>query len=50
MHNAIFQEGDSVNLHFDATTKAIIIERAPSDEAAEVSLSAKRTKNRTKTP
>lgn len=50
LRNAGIQEGDSVDLYFDATTKAIIIERTPSDEAVEDSLSAKRTKNRTKTP
>ncbi|MDA8120357.1 MAG: hypothetical protein M0Z85_10080 [Gammaproteobacteria bacterium] len=50
LRNAGIQEGDPVDLYFDATTKAIIIERTPSDETAEAFLSAKRTKNRTKTP
>ncbi len=50
LRNAGIQEGDSVDLYFDATTKAIIIERTPSTEAADASLSAKRTKTRVKTP
>ncbi|HDR9105135.1 hypothetical protein [Burkholderia semiarida] len=29
LRNAGIQEGDSVDLYFDATTKAIIIERTP---------------------
>lgn len=49
LRNAGIQEGDSVDLYFDATTKAIIVERTPSAKA-EASLSAKRTKNKTNTP
>lgn len=49
LRNAGIQEGDSVDLYFNATTKAIIVERARSAEAAEASLRAKHTKNKTKT-
>jgi bifunctional DNA-binding transcriptional regulator/antitoxin component of YhaV-PrlF toxin-antitoxin module len=48
LRNAGIQEGDSVDLYFEATTKAIILERTPSIESAEPSLSAKHTKNKTK--
>ena len=50
LRNAGIQEGDSVDLYFDATTKAIIIERTPSTDAAEASVSAKPTKKKTRTP
>lgn len=50
LRNAGIQEGDPVDLYFDVTTKAIIVERSPSAEAAEASISAKRTKNKTKAP
>jgi hypothetical protein len=50
LRNAGVHEGDLVDLYFDATTKAIIIERTPSAEVAEESPSAKHTKNTTKTP
>lgn len=50
LRNAGIHEGDSVDLYFDATTKAIIVERTPSAEAAEASIGAKRTKNKTKAP
>lgn len=49
LRNAGIQEGDSVDLYFDATTKAIIIERTPSAETAEASLSAKYTQKKTRT-
>ncbi len=50
LRNAGIQEGDSVDLYFDATTKAIIIERTPPTEAAEASPSVKPTKKKAKTP
>ncbi len=50
LRNAGIQEGDSVDLYFDATTKAIIVERTPSAEVAKASISAKRTKQKTNTP
>ena len=49
LRNAGIQEGDSVDLYFDATTKAITIERTPLAEAIGTPLSAKRIK-KTKTP
>ncbi len=50
LRNTGIYEGDSANLYFDAATKAIIIERTPSAEAGDASISAKRTNNKTKTP
>lgn len=48
LRNAGIQEGDSVDLYFEATTKAIIVERTPSTDAAEATLGAIRTKGKTK--
>jgi len=48
LRNAGIQEGDSVDLYFDATTKAIIVERTSSAEGAEASPSVKHAKNKTK--
>jgi hypothetical protein len=50
LRNAGIQEGDSVDLYFDATTKAIIVERTPLTETVEAPLSAKRSRNKIKTP
>lgn len=48
LRNAGIQEGDSVDLYFEATTKAIIVERTSSTDAAETTLGAKRIKSKTK--
>jgi hypothetical protein len=50
LRNAGIHEGDSVDLYFDATTKAIIVERTPSAETAEASIGRKRTMNKAKAP
>ena len=49
LRNAGIQEGDSVNLYFDATTKAIIVERAIASDAA-VSSEASRVNKKINTP
>ncbi|MBU9169582.1 hypothetical protein [Burkholderia gladioli] len=43
LRNAGIQEGDSVDLYFDATTKVIIIERTPTSTDVELPTKAKRT-------
>lgn len=48
LRNAGIQEGDSVDLYFEVTTKAIVVERTPSTDVAEPPLSAKRTKSKIK--
>ncbi|MBS0450082.1 MAG: hypothetical protein JSS14_02115 [Proteobacteria bacterium] len=50
LRNAGIQEGDSVDLYFDATTKAIIVERSASAVAPVAAPSDKRTKNKARTP
>jgi frataxin-like iron-binding protein CyaY len=47
LSNVSIQDSDSVNLTFEATTKAIILKRTPSAEAA---LSTKHTKNKPNKP
>ena len=49
LRNAGIQEGDYVNLYFDATTKAIIVERAIASDAA-VSSEASRVNKKINTP
>lgn len=48
LRNAGIQEGDSVDLYFDATTKAIIIERTPvsGEPQASVGVTRVSTKSR----
>ena len=48
LRNAGIQEGDSVDLYFDATTRAIIVERTSPAEVAEASPSVKHAKNKAK--
>lgn len=43
LRNAGIQEGDSVDLYFDATTKVIIIERTLTSTDVELPTKAKRT-------
>lgn len=50
LRNAGIQEGDSVDLYFDANTKAIVIERASSAETVAATPSSKLTKHKIKTP
>lgn len=49
LRNAGIQEGDLVDLYFDATTRAIIVERTSSAEASEASLKTTHSKSKTKT-
>ncbi|MGE1001446.1 hypothetical protein [Ralstonia pseudosolanacearum] len=50
LRNAGIQEGDSVDLYFDANTKAIVVERAPLAEVTGRSAGTKRPKDKTKKP
>lgn len=49
LRNAGIQEGDSVNLYFDATTKAIIVERVAAPDAT-VPPEASRVNKKINTP
>lgn len=48
LRNAGIQEGDSVDLYFDATTKVIIIERTPTSSDVELPTKAKRATSKTR--
>lgn len=48
LRNAGIQEGDSVDLYFDATTKVIIIERAPTSSDVELLTRAKRATSKSR--
>jgi ribosomal 50S subunit-recycling heat shock protein len=50
MRNAGIKVGDSVDLYFDITTKAIIVERTAAADAPATTTSDKRTKNKAGTP
>lgn len=50
LRNAGIQEGDSVDLYFDATTKVIIVERSVSTQEAGAPHGDKRIKNKARTP
>jgi bifunctional DNA-binding transcriptional regulator/antitoxin component of YhaV-PrlF toxin-antitoxin module len=48
LHNAGLQEGDAVNIYFDASTKCIVLERADKDSATTSQESVQGTKPRRK--
>lgn len=50
MRNAGIKEGDSVNLYFDATTKAIIVERTAAAETPATVASNTRDKSKVGAP
>lgn len=50
LRNAGIQEGDSVDLYFDATTKVIIVERSAGIPTADMPTSRKRPRNKAPTP
>lgn len=49
MRNAGIQEGDSVDLYFDATTKVIIVERSLAGQATDIPPGDKRPKSKAHT-
>lgn len=49
MRNAGIQEGDSVELYFDATTKVIIVERSVARQVADTPLGDKSPKSKAHT-
>ena len=49
MRNAGIQEGDSVELYFDATTKVIIVERSVAGQVADTPLGDKTPKSKAHT-
>ena len=50
LRNAGIQEGDSVDLYFDATTKVIIVERSAGAQTTGTPSNNKRPYNKARTP
>lgn len=48
LRNAGLQEGDSVNIYFDASTKCIVLEPTERDPAKSIDADAQATKTRRK--
>ena len=49
LRNAGIQEGDSVDLYFDATSKVIIVERSIGGQPSDAPLADKRSKSKAHT-